>query len=246
MDTPKLKTSYDEFASGYHNYMNDDTNFWNKWLEYPHTVRLLNKQNLKDKAVLDLGCGSGRYTKELVRLGAKVSGIDKSKNLIEIAKIELPSAEFQVGTVEKLPYLDSIFDYVFSGLVIDYFPDLKEAFTEVSRVLKGNGSFIFSGHVPYSFLTTKVKGTSPQQFLLGNYFDEGKFEREWASLNLKQNQYHHTFQSLVEALVQNNLYITEYHDMKPDEVAKTSGLSDYDEAFIKPKFYLIKAKKVEI
>lgn len=239
-----MKTSYDQFAGSYHNYMDDSHNFWNKWLEYPHTIRFLNSQDLKDKNVLDLGCGSGRYTKEFVRLGAKVSGIDKSEKLIEIAERELPNVEFKVGSVEKLPYQNSSFDYVFSGLVIDYLPDLKKAFSEVCRVLKPGGSFLFSGHVPYSFLTTKVKGTEPQAFLLGNYFEEGKFEREWAPLNLKQIQYHHTFQTLVGALVQNNLYITEYLDMKPDEEAERSGLKDYYEAFMKPKFYLIKATKV--
>lgn len=246
MNKLKVKTLYNQFAKGYHDYVDSPTNFWNKWLEYPHTIRFLNNQDLKDKTVLDLGCGSGRYTKELVRLGAKVEGIDKSDKLIKIAKTELPQVNFNVGSVEKLPYLDSTFDYVFSGLVIDYFPNLKKTFAEISRVLKDGGSFLLSGHVPYSFLTTKVKGTDPQTFLLGNYFNEGEVEREWASLDLKQIQYHHTFQTLVSSLVQNNLYIVEYLDMKPDDEAEKSGLKDYHEAFIKPKFYLIKATKGKI
>ncbi len=246
MNKLKLKTLYNQFAKGYHDYVDDPSNFWNKWLEYPHTIRLLNNQAFKGKVVLDLGCGSGRYTKELVRLGAKVSGIDKSDKLIKIAESQLPDVEFNVGSVENLPYQGSSFDYVFSGLVIDYFPNLNETFAEVSRVLKDNGSFLFSGHIPYTFLTTKVKGTDPQTFLLGNYFNEGKFEREWASLNLKQIQYHHTFQTLVSALTQNNLYIVEYLDMKPDPESEKSGLKDYYEAFIKPKFYLIKAKKTKL
>ena len=94
-----MKTSYDQFAGSYHNYMDDSHNFWNKWLEYPHTIRFLNSQDLKDKNVLDLGCGSGRYTKEFVRLGAKVSGIDKSEKLIEIAERELPNVKIQVSTM---------------------------------------------------------------------------------------------------------------------------------------------------
>lgn len=216
----KVKKSYNQFAGEYHNYVYENSNFWNKWLEYPHTVNFLNKLDLKDKTVLDLGCGSGRYTKELVRLKSEVFGIDVSENLITIAKKDLPNVDFRVGSVDKLPYSNSSFDFVFSGLVIDYFPDLKKAFAEVSRVIKEDGSFVFTGHVPYSFLTTKVKGTTPQSFLLGNYFKEGKYEREWASLNLKQFQYHHTFQTLVNALVQNDLYIVNYLDMKPDNNSK--------------------------
>ena len=50
--------------------------------------RKTNHPNVKNKKVLDLGCGSGLYVKKLVKKGAKVKGIDLSPALINFAKIE--------------------------------------------------------------------------------------------------------------------------------------------------------------
>jgi SAM-dependent methyltransferase len=49
------------------------------------------------RTVLDAGCGSGRYAAELARLGFRVTGVDRSEELVAIARERAPRAVFDVG-----------------------------------------------------------------------------------------------------------------------------------------------------
>ena len=61
-----------------------DTNDYRNDFLMPHTFRLLGDVRLR--RVLDLGCGEGGYSRELARRGAKVTGVDGSARLIEVAR----------------------------------------------------------------------------------------------------------------------------------------------------------------
>lgn len=97
---------------------------------------------LKDKVVLDMGCGSGRYTIALAMTGAqKVYGIDLGKKSIEMAaeitrKIGLNNVVFQVGDILELPYKDDFFDFVFCNGVLHHTENMEKGIQELYRVLK--------------------------------------------------------------------------------------------------------------
>ena len=74
----------------------------------------------KDTRFLDTGCGSGLACVIASDLGAKVTGVDASEALINIACQRLPNDEFRVGNVEELPYEDNKFDVSFSSHTIYY------------------------------------------------------------------------------------------------------------------------------
>ncbi len=61
----------------------------------------VNEENKKVIKVLDLGCGTGLHTKELIKRRYSVSGLDLSKEMIEIAKKRNPSAKFYVGDMSN-------------------------------------------------------------------------------------------------------------------------------------------------
>lgn len=65
---------------------------------------------------LDLGCGAGKFTFELEQLGAHATGLDCSREAIELARGIAASmdshAEFRLGTFDKLPFLEESFDLV--------------------------------------------------------------------------------------------------------------------------------------
>lgn len=100
--------------------------------------------NLKDKVVLDAGCGDGWYSAQMIDAGAKVYGTDYSGKAISFAKIIVPDAEFTDGSLLDLPYEDDFFDVIFSFQVLEHIPpsDLPQAIKEVYRVLKPGGLFI--------------------------------------------------------------------------------------------------------
>lgn len=95
---------------------------------------------IEDKTILDLGCGSGRYTYALKKLGAKrVVGVDID---IEFAKETLKDydIEFHKSSVDKIPTEDSTFDFVFCNGVLHHTNNLVyQGISEISRVLKPNG-----------------------------------------------------------------------------------------------------------
>ena len=71
----------------------------------------------RGKRVLEIGCGNGRLTRRLAKLGAQVDALDPDKTLIATARKELPARysdriRFKVGSVENLKYSQQTFDIV--------------------------------------------------------------------------------------------------------------------------------------
>lgn len=105
---------------------------------------LLKKAGLKDKAVLDFGCGDGSETTRLISLGAKkIVGIDPSLEMIRLAKKrKLPSAVFAKNDGKIIPSKNNQFDLVYARFVLHYIKDLEPQFLEIYRVLKKGGHFL--------------------------------------------------------------------------------------------------------
>ncbi len=106
--------------------------------------------------VLDLGCGAGRTTAVLHRMGAAVTGADLSAALIGAARQNERSIPFVVADAARLNFQEGAFDaVVFSYNGLDcLFPKTKrlEAIREVARVLRTGGKFILSHHNSAAFL----------------------------------------------------------------------------------------------
>lgn len=117
---------------------------------------LVKKTGIKDKVILDFGCGHGVDALEFVKLGAKkVVGIDPSKPMIELAKQvnSNPKIKFIATDGNTLPLKGNQFDLVFANFVIHYLKDTKQQFGEIARVLKPGGYFI----AVFNCLTTDLK-----------------------------------------------------------------------------------------
>ncbi len=112
---------------------------------------------IKNKALLDLGCGDGENLLYYNKKGAKVFGIDASKELIKIAKSKLPKADIRVGFFEKLPFKQNYFDVVVSKYALQHNSKIEPIYKETVRVLKKNGIFIFLVTHPFRQLLEKQK-----------------------------------------------------------------------------------------
>jgi ubiquinone/menaquinone biosynthesis C-methylase UbiE len=103
---------------------------------------LFERLDLKGKSVLDVGCGIGEALLEAKARGASsCAGIDLSNEMIEIARKRLPEADFQTGSVEKLPWQTNSFDLSISIEAMYYFHNPEESLKEIYRVLKPGGLF---------------------------------------------------------------------------------------------------------
>jgi len=101
-------------------------------------------------AVLDVGCGAGRTTRQLADREFDVTGIDVSERMIRTATEMYPDIEFQVADVVDLPFANEAFEYaLFSAYGLDYvYPetDRLAALEEIYRVLRPGGVFAFNTH----------------------------------------------------------------------------------------------------
>jgi SAM-dependent methyltransferase len=66
-----------------------------------------------DESILDIGCGTGHLTAKIAATGAKVTGIDRSPEMIRQAREAYPAIRFEVADATKIP-LQEPFDAVFS------------------------------------------------------------------------------------------------------------------------------------
>jgi len=92
--------------------------------------------------VLDAGCGSGRDSRILNEKGAKVTGLDISKGLLEEAEKRGKDIEYIQGDITSMKFPDSSFDGLWShaSLVhLDSIEDVEKTLGEFNRVLKSGG-----------------------------------------------------------------------------------------------------------
>jgi len=65
----------------------------------PGILEILDRNGIRDGLVVDLGCGSGLWARELVDAGYRVLGIDISWAMIELSRKKVPEAEFRVESL---------------------------------------------------------------------------------------------------------------------------------------------------
>lgn len=97
---------------------------------------------------LDIGCGTGNYTCELSKSGARWIGIDPSIRMLEIAAHKDPGVDWRIGTAEDIPLAEEAVDGIIAFLTIHHWKDLKIGFEEIYRVLKKDGTVVFFTSTP--------------------------------------------------------------------------------------------------
>ena len=104
-----------------------------------------------DWTILDVGCGGGKNIARMLKRcpQGQVYGIDYSEESVAMSqkknKRQLGSRCFiEQGNVMELPYEDGKFDLVTAFETVYFWPDLNKSFSEVYRVLKPGGMFMFS------------------------------------------------------------------------------------------------------
>ena len=97
-------------------------------------------------SALDYGCGAGRSTRFLKRIGFDAVGVDVSQEMLEQARSKDGSGEYRHIPSGHLPFEDSEFDLVFSSFVfleVSRIEEIEGILKEMKRVLRKDGVIIF-------------------------------------------------------------------------------------------------------
>jgi SAM-dependent methyltransferase len=132
-----------------------DVWFYDHFVKVPQMVAdlLARAIALKSATVLDFGCGEGLMAKGLARYVRKVHGVEIATWFPDVEErftrmfgeySPFPPVKLQVVQAgARLPYEDGYFDAVFAWSVFEHVADVPFAFSEIHRVLRPGGVFLF-------------------------------------------------------------------------------------------------------
>jgi 2-polyprenyl-3-methyl-5-hydroxy-6-metoxy-1,4-benzoquinol methylase len=114
-------------------------------LRWARRVSMLSKHLAPGMRVLELGCGTGYFTRELARSGAEIVALDVSPELLEIARANCsaPNVRYEIQNAYDLSYSDAVFDSVVGSSVLHHL-EIQDALREIYRVLKPGGTICFT------------------------------------------------------------------------------------------------------
>jgi ubiquinone/menaquinone biosynthesis C-methylase UbiE len=104
-------------------------------MEVPR-VAALSTEGITIENALDVGTGTGVFAEAFAAQGISVTGIDVNADLLAVARQSVPSAEFKLAPVEKIPFADQSFDLAFLGHILHEADDPLAALKEARRVAR--------------------------------------------------------------------------------------------------------------
>lgn len=203
-------------------------------IEQDHLERYkFTSQFVKDKNVLDIACGVGYGSQLLKEAGAKVDGVDISKDAIDYARINYPGINFFVsGVTNYAP--NKNYDVIVSHVTIEQIRDYRIALENFYKWLIPNGLLIISS--PNRIITSPTSITHPfhtQEFTTKEFSDE-LVKCGFAIVGLYGQRFQRYFR---------NRYITRIYKIlfKPDKTS--SPIVSEIKSNLEPRYFVIKAKK---
>ncbi|MEO8761745.1 MAG: class I SAM-dependent methyltransferase [Bacteroidia bacterium] len=128
------------------------TNYQNKFMDvslYHNTFDVFcNSIAKKDAAVLELACGPGNITQYLLkqRPQFKILGTDLAPNMLELAKINNPSAEFRLMDCRDLAALNKKYDAIMCGFCLPYLSkeEAMQLISDAAKIINEGGVIYIS------------------------------------------------------------------------------------------------------
>lgn len=142
--------------------------------------------------LLDIGCGGGLLCEPFARLGAQVTGIDASKNNIEVAKVHAQKTNLQIQYLNKLPeeIKNKKFDVILCMEVIEHVDNVNFFIESCSKLLNKNGIIFFAtiNRNPKSYLFAIVGAEYVLRWLPIGTHDWKKFVKPQEMINYVSTQ----------------------------------------------------------
>lgn len=185
---------------------------------------------LKNKKVLDLGCGEGKDLLYFKNKGAKIYGIDSSEKMVELAKIKVGDKNIKNGYFSKIPFENNSFDIVASKYSMQTSDDIDSIYKEVNKILKRDGFFVFLVVHPIRQFMEKNKNSK-------DYFKKEIVKSHIFGNKITVNEPSHTMLEYFSPYFFNHFELIDFDEKFDPSNAEMVNNDKY------PAFMLIKAKK---
>ncbi len=232
---PLAYEAYQRLADDYARLI--DTKPHNAFYERPATLALL--PDVSGMQVLDAGCGPGVYAEQLIKRGARVTSVDASDRMIELARQRLgPDAVIQhVDLSQPLTmFPDNQFDLVLAALCLDYIADWLTLFREFHRVLKPKGYFVMSaGHPAFD----------AEYFATNDYFSLEQVACEWKGFGTRvvMPSYRRSLQEFLAPFLHAGFHLDQIVEPLPTDDFKAADPVRYRSLMHRPGFLCVRARK---
>ena len=169
---------YDGFAEAYA--AETESSLHNGYYTRPAVLDLAG--DVAGRRILDVGCGAGPLLESLRDRGARVTGVDPSIKMLELARRRLgDDVALHQGALggDPLPFPDDAFDDAIACLVLHYLEDWKAPLAELRRVLVPGGRLIVAMNHPWVYKLVRPEG---DYFATEEWSDEYTFSGQSAVL----------------------------------------------------------------
>ena len=207
---------------------------------------------IKNKSIVDLGCGNGSLIVKLLRHKPKIIyGIDSNDDFLNFAKHHITDKHviFIKSDIRKqLPLNTNSFDMVYCTFVFNETNNLNSILKEISRILKKNGRFyLMTTHPFFSmnyYLYEKFTGKKNDKILnVKDYFKNFKGEYNLSMAKRLTPFYHHRFEELINVIIKNRLAVKYVKELSTNTKLLKS-VPEYVELKDIPRVVLISAQKL--
>ena len=167
--------------------------------------------------VLDAGCGTGYLTRKLHERGAKVTGIDFSDKMIEIARANAPGLDLRVDSCTDLLTIDdSSVDMVIANYVLMDTPDLEGTINAFYRVLRDEGlAILVFSHpcFPQGAATVSAEPNAIDYHWSFSYFERQRcVDPPWAHFTTKFVWFHRPLSDYWKAFTSGGFSVLDFEE----------------------------------
>ena len=262
----RIKKQWNVAAESWVDFVRKGKDYYRDELNNPATFKLIG--DVRGRLVLDLACGEGYNTRILARKGAKVTAVDFSEKLIELAKREESKEKlgiiYYVSDAADMKELSSNhFDLATCFMALQDIERYEDAISEVARVLKKNSRFIFSIPHPcfewgivkdgerisgwkYEEETENTSERKVSHMEIKRYFGTVKYEVPWTMKRLikpfKTTSFHRTLTDYFQALHESEMLVSRLVEPRPTSRA-VSKCARLKKTLKIPPFIIIEAIK---
>ncbi len=118
-----------------------------RYTKEAHILHCLDQIDFRGKRVLEIGLGQGADSEQIIRRGARWSGIDLTEESVSRVRSRLEMRRLPYECIQRasggaIPFPDGAFDLIYSHGVLHHIPTLAPVEKEIARVLKPGGELV--------------------------------------------------------------------------------------------------------